>query len=279
MELTTPIIVSIDGLHTLYWYYMDAEGHTSPIYSRTFGIDRSPPTVSLVKEKIGFCTFRVLIQASDGASGVARLVVYVDDQLRAEIEEEPFEYSWEGSGNHTIRAIAYDYAGFNASSSMTISYEQEDMHQRIPHRRSLFHLQYVLTVSWNGTQTDTPISNGETRMVNVTVQSTVVRGAYGRFLLWLLEGTPYRIHLSVEDTPEWCESWFSPENLSAEFHGSETEVSETSLGIHVSADAPGNYSMGWVFCRASIESLTGPFHVFTLISGFEQNFTITFYNN
>jgi hypothetical protein len=180
-----------------------------------------------------------------------------------------------GVRNRVLEIVAIDAAGNNASAIHIFPY---DVTCNSLYPCSIFHLQYALIVYWNANQTETPISNGETREVNVTVESMVTRGAMGKFLLRLLEGSSFIIHLSIENTPEWCEPWFTLENLSATVHSDEVDISETSLWIHVMEDAPGNYSEGWVKCRAWIESLTGPFHFFTLIHSFEQDFTVTFVN-
>jgi hypothetical protein len=164
---------------------------------------------------------------------------------------------------------------------MVLSYSPLSVAQSttMHHPRSIFHLQYVFTISWSENQTDIPISNGETREVNITITYSVLYGAYQKFLLRLLEGRSFTIHISSVNTPNWCESWFSPDNLSGLVQTDESEDESTSLFIHVNDDAPGNYSLGWVMACASVESMKGPFHILTFIHGFEQNFTIPFTNN
>jgi len=142
----------------------------------------------------------------------------------------------------------------------------------------IFHLQFALTISWQGNATHTPISNGETRQVNITIGYTVTRGAFGKFLLRLLEGRSFTIRLSIEDTPEWCEPWFTQENFTGVVQLDENEHTTTSLFIHVNDDAPNDYSQGWVKAHAWIEDLKGPFRIFTLILGYEKQFTISFVN-
>ncbi len=144
------------------------------------------------------------------------------------------------------------------------------------HPQGIFHLQFVLFVSW-GNETQTPISPGETREVNLTVGYVVTHGAYWwRLLLRLLDGSSFPIRLAIENKSDWCEIWFTPENLTGIIQYNEWGYTHTSLFIHVHDDAPGNFTMGWIKVRASVGSMKGPFQIITLIDSFEQHLTITF---
>ncbi len=262
-EYMWPLYIGEDGVYTFSCYFVDDQGNHSETYTESFKIDTTLPVIHLEIKKIDFLRYFITLQGYDNTSGLACLQIYLDDALVAECTSEPFELtlSLKNVMNSVLKIIVYDNAG-NVSPGLF----------------GLFHLQYSLTVAWNGSQINTPISNGETRTVNMSVSSTVNKGLFGRYLLRLLEGTPYTIHLSVIETPDWCDPWFTAENLTAVIHPGEIETSEAVLCIHVQDDAPRNYTMGWVDMRASVEPLIGPFHLFTLIHGFEQNFTITFIN-
>jgi hypothetical protein len=111
-------------------------------------------------------------------------------------------------------------------------------------RNGLIHLQFSLTVSWNTSQTAQPISPGETREVILDVAYTVNKGLLGGLLLRLLEGKSFSILLSVEEKPDWCKAWFVPVNLTCIVDPKVISIQNSSLFIHLSEDAPTNYTIG-----------------------------------
>jgi hypothetical protein len=141
-------------------------------------------------------------------------------------------------------------------------------------RNRLIHLQFSTTVSWNASQSSTPILPGETREVNITITYTVNRGAYGKFLLRLLDGRSFSIQLAIEEKPVWCDAWFVPVTLTGIVNPREIEIQNSSLFIHLNEDAPTNHTIGELKNRCSIDDMKGPFKIFTLIDGFEQAFAL-----
>jgi len=141
---------------------------------------------------------------------------------------------------------------------------------------NLFHLQFSLTVAWNGSQTSQPISPGETRVVILDVAYTVNKGLLGGLLLHLLKGKSFPIQLSIEEKPDWCDAWFVPVTLTGFINPGEIEIQNSSLFIHVNEDAPTNHTIGELKSRCAIDDMKGPFKIFTLIQGFEQIFSLTF---
>jgi hypothetical protein len=139
-----------------------------------------------------------------------------------------------------------------------------------------FNLQFTYIITWEANATQEPIMPGETREVNMTISYTVTRGALGRLLLQLLEGKSFPIQLSIEDKPDWCEAWMLPEDMTGVIPSDEIGVQYSSLFIHVSDDAPSNYTNGYVKMCGTIESMKGPFNILTLIQGYENDFTILF---
>jgi hypothetical protein len=142
--------------------------------------------------------------------------------------------------------------------------------------QGLFNLQFVLNVSWPGNETSEPISPGETRDVNITISYLVTRGLYGTLLLQLLKGKSFPIQLSIEDKPDWCEAWTLPENMTGVIAPDEVGVQYSSLFIHLNDDAPSNYTLGYVKIRCIAEDKKGPFNIFTLVHGYDNDFTISF---
>jgi hypothetical protein len=144
------------------------------------------------------------------------------------------------------------------------------------HPGCFFNLQFVMTVSWSGNDTQEPISPGETREVNFTISSTVTRGAFGRWLLQLLEGRTFSIRLSILDKPDWCVTWIIPANITGTIQSDQITCYNSLLFIHLNDGAPSNYTLGWVKIRCIAEDKKGPFNIFTLVHGYENDFTISF---
>jgi hypothetical protein len=110
-----------------YWVYFD--GTTSNTYYISFKIDYTPPVIQLNAEKIAFMKWLFSANTYDNISGLARVEFYIDDQFLVNVTAAPYEWFWTGVGRHTVKAIAYDCAGNNASSSATMAYSYE---YRIP---------------------------------------------------------------------------------------------------------------------------------------------------
>ena len=96
-------------------------------------IDKEPPEISLKKPGnflyfedreitptaspiiIGKITIEV--DAYDIFSGISKVKLFVDDRLKTELKDEPYEWLWDGLAlfRHKIQAVAYDKAGNMAS--------------------------------------------------------------------------------------------------------------------------------------------------------------------
>ena len=146
--------------------------------------------------------------------------------------------------------------------------------QNSSHKQGLFGLQFVMTISWNATQT--PIHPGEARQVQLIVAHTVARGALGRMLLRLLEGRPFPFRLSIGDKPDWCTAQLSVENFIGVIIPDEVQSVNSVLFIQLSEDAPLNYTLGYVKLHGVIDDMKGPFNILTLIQGYETNVTLFF---
>jgi hypothetical protein len=118
------------------WYYTQAN---AIVYVRSTN-DTEPPTVEITKPKenwlyrnnirirplsgktkiIGY--IRIKVNAED-ASGIEKVEFYIDDQL--EYTDTSSKYSWiwlpRSKEDHTIKVIAYDIAGNDNSSELTVS--------------------------------------------------------------------------------------------------------------------------------------------------------------
>jgi len=121
-EYFGPLVVSSDGVHTVWWFYIDQWGIQSPVYSVTFKIDTTPPEISLMKERTGINKIKFIATVCDAISGIWRVEFYLDDELQFTDYDFPFEWTWDGSGNHNVTATVFDFAGNSASSSMSTPY-------------------------------------------------------------------------------------------------------------------------------------------------------------
>ncbi|MBN1861634.1 MAG: hypothetical protein JW840_09265 [Candidatus Thermoplasmatota archaeon] len=140
-----------------------------------------------------------------------------------------------------------------------------------------FNLQFSLTVLWNTSQLIPPLLPGETRQVNMNFTYAVNRGLLGKMLIRLLEGTPFVISLFIEQKPEWCEAWFIPATIPGVVPAyGEIGIQNSSLFIRLNENAPGNYTIGVVRMRGTIEDVKGPCKLITLIKGFVQDFSLFF---
>ncbi|HWR27237.1 MAG TPA: hypothetical protein VN377_02245 [Candidatus Thermoplasmatota archaeon] len=120
-EYTVPIVIDTEGFHEVWWYYIDEHGNQSSIYSTSFKIDMTPPTITITKHRIGLFKYSFTINVSDNTSGVVLLEFYLDDALVGTVTVLPWVYVMEVFGNHAIKVIAYDAAGLNGSDSASTS--------------------------------------------------------------------------------------------------------------------------------------------------------------
>ncbi|MEA2053672.1 MAG: NosD domain-containing protein [Candidatus Thermoplasmatota archaeon] len=100
--------------------------------------DNTPPSVEIlcpqnylyifdrkiipIRNTIIVCKITIVVDASDETSGMTRVEFYVDDELEETIVEEPYQWLWDEVifGRHTIKIIAYDKAGNEATDEQEI---------------------------------------------------------------------------------------------------------------------------------------------------------------
>jgi hypothetical protein len=131
-EYIVPLVVDTEGLHEVWWYYIDEYGNQSPTYSTSFKIDMTPPSVTIIIHRIGLFKIGVTIVASDNMSGIVLVEFYLDDALVGSITTPPYEYVLDvGFGGHSVKVIVYDAAGLSGSNLVIIPYNQMS-EQQIP---------------------------------------------------------------------------------------------------------------------------------------------------
>ncbi len=115
----TPFTVSGDGTHTVTYWSIDKVGNIE-IQKTTlpFKIDTTPPLVNITKEKhLNSMIFTA--NATDATSGINRVEFYLQGVLEFTDTEAPYQWTLSPvpNANLTVKVIAYDNAGFSATSS------------------------------------------------------------------------------------------------------------------------------------------------------------------
>jgi hypothetical protein len=95
----------------------DLLGSLAATGSGSYTVDSTAPTVSVTAPANGASigagtTTTVTVSASDAASSVTKVEVYVDGALKSTLTTSPYTYSWNTTGlslgSHTVQAKAYD---------------------------------------------------------------------------------------------------------------------------------------------------------------------------
>jgi len=138
VEYTGPWTWTIDpnGIHPLGVRVYDQYGN--PWYfSFEIKIDTTPPTIMLHKQIMFLNKIKFIADVSDLPSGIWRVEFYLDDELQFTDYDFPFEWTYEGSGNHMVTATVFDMAGNSASSSISTPYAKS-LSQNLLHLNQLF---------------------------------------------------------------------------------------------------------------------------------------------
>ncbi len=129
-EYTEPITIENQGYISFIFSAVDYEGNIEKVGEFWFNIDYSiPEIIDLSVEKIGVMKWLFSVTTEDSFSGINNVEFYLDDQFLGNVHSAPFEWIWTGCGNHTVRAISYDFAGLNASSTTNTPYEVQSSSQ------------------------------------------------------------------------------------------------------------------------------------------------------
>jgi hypothetical protein len=125
VQYTEPFTIYAQGKILFSWCSIDYDGNIEPTKDITIAIDYTPPYIELSAEKIAFMKWLFCVNASDNIGGVVRVEFYIDNQFLVNVTAAPYEWFWTGVGRHTVKAIAYDCADNNASSSATMAYSYD----------------------------------------------------------------------------------------------------------------------------------------------------------
>jgi hypothetical protein len=130
-----------DSVKIAWHYYTDGTG-TRGIWAvdevMITGIDFGPPDISIerpgsflyiadreitpTKTTIVIGKITAQIEASDTVSCVTKVELFIDENLKTEIDTIPYEWVWDEFVlfKHTIRAVAYDYSGNVATDEQEV---------------------------------------------------------------------------------------------------------------------------------------------------------------
>lgn len=126
---TGPFDVCNDGGHTVSYYSVDAVGNEENPNSINFKIDKTKPTIEITKEKTGIFKIQFTAYVEDTTSGIDKVEWYLDDELVQTDTTEPYEYLWQGIGDHTVEVIAYDNAGHTETGSSSTPFNIPNVYQ------------------------------------------------------------------------------------------------------------------------------------------------------
>jgi len=83
-----------------------------------FKIDQTPPSITIAKQKLLKNQVKFTATTSDTASGLEKVEFYCDDEIQKTLTAEPYEWTWTGTENQQVKAIAYDNAGHLKESNI-----------------------------------------------------------------------------------------------------------------------------------------------------------------
>jgi len=121
------VTLSEEGDHTFRykWKLKDDPHHRNGSQFYTLKIDKTPPTIKITK-RVKQLDRQLIITGNpkDEESKVRSVEFYLDDIWQETDTNHPYEYifSWEKGepiGDHVVKAIVYDNAGFSNNASTT----------------------------------------------------------------------------------------------------------------------------------------------------------------
>jgi hypothetical protein len=122
-EYSVPIELSEDRIHKVFYYAVDKTGNIEPTKTVNISIDQTLPTMQLIKQQINALEVTFTAQVSDVTSGIDRVEFTLDGLLQNTDTETPYEWTWNGLGNHQVTATVFDMAGNSKSQSMSTPYD------------------------------------------------------------------------------------------------------------------------------------------------------------
>jgi hypothetical protein len=81
----------------------------------------------LIRKPFIIGKINITVDATDDESGIERVEIFIDGELKANVTTQPYYYMWKREGRmkifghkHTIKVVAYDNAGNNAGKELKV---------------------------------------------------------------------------------------------------------------------------------------------------------------
>ena len=128
-EYTGPILVTEDGEHTIMYFSVDKVGNEETVKGPfDFNIDQTVPTIELTWDDENS---KLVADADDATSGVAKVEFYVNGEFVGEVTEAPYEWEVSNPQNGDMgQAIVFDNAGNNVISPEINNAVSQSQYQR-----------------------------------------------------------------------------------------------------------------------------------------------------
>ncbi|VVB62251.1 Uncharacterised protein [uncultured archaeon] len=143
--------------------------------------------------------------------------------------------------------------------------------------KSLFGLQSVIIITWDGNNTQEPLKpGGAPRNITLNIYYVTTTGVFGRYILpyFILTKQYVDVFLELDDVPSYCYATLLDSQL--RFPISDTPTTQsTILSVAVDETAPA-FELTTFKIHASVDDKRGPFGFLSIIDGYEQEFMLVF---
>jgi hypothetical protein len=138
-KYTVTLTLSSNGIHLFDYYSTDMLGNTESTKSVTIKIDKTTPSLSIIKPEKGFLYINdmkiyyvgptiviggitVKVNTSDTESGIAKVEFYVDNRLKSTDNTTPYKWKWNEKiyCKHKLKTITYNQAGQTKTAEMDV---------------------------------------------------------------------------------------------------------------------------------------------------------------
>ena len=141
---------------------------------------------------------------------------------------------------------------------------------------SILKLETVVDISFDDENLEEPlIPGGDTRDINVSIEYKVQGGKIlGNFLIKLFSSKTLTLELNIIESPDWLTVDLDEDSFEFDV-SNETLIKTLVLSVSASSDAPA-YEEGDLKFNATVEPKKGPLGILTLISGFYEEYKLSF---
>lgn len=135
----------------------------------------------------------------------------------------------------------------------------------------IFNLQSVISVSWDGSETQKAIEIDDlVTSLDLKIDYIVTRGSFGKRILASYSDKIAYVYLEVVDCSHWISASLQTDTIPMEVTGQEQPAGHATLLLQAADDAPA-YEQGYVIIRAYVRRIG-------LINGFEKTVTINIFS-